>query len=52
MKSNTHKPKVPESKPGQKPNAKDDLKSLPMLELQTRLGLSLDDLSQSESQKR
>src|ERR1700728_1699520 len=34
------------------PSPKDDLKSLPMAELQTRLGSSPDGLSQSEAQKR
>jgi H+-transporting ATPase len=45
-------PKAPESKPGSKPNAKDDLKSLPMPELQATLGSSPDGLSQAEAQKR
>ncbi len=52
MKPNTDQPKAPESKPGSKPNAKDDLKSLPMPELQTKLGSSPDGLSQAEAQKR
>jgi H+-transporting ATPase len=34
------------------PNAKDDLKSLPMPELQAKLGSSSDGLSQAEAQKR
>jgi H+-transporting ATPase len=42
----------PESKPGSKPNSKDDLKSLPMPELQAKLGSSPDGLSQAEAQKR
>ncbi len=45
-------PTAPESKPGPKPNAKDDLKSLPMLELQAKLGSSPDGLSQAAAQKR
>ena len=45
-------PKAPESKPGSKPNGKDDLKSLPMPELQAKLGSSPDGLSQAEAQKR
>ena len=45
-------PKAPESKPGSKPNAKDDLKSLPLPELETKLGSSPDGLSQAEAQKR
>jgi H+-transporting ATPase len=35
-----------------KPNAKDDLKSVPMPELQAKLGSSPDGLSQAEAQKR
>jgi len=42
----------PESKPGSKPESKDDLKSLPMSELQTKLGSSPDGLTQAEAQKR
>jgi len=41
-------PKTSESKP----NAKDNLKSLPMPELQAKLGSSPDGLSQAEAQKR
>ena len=52
MKSKADEPKAPESKPGSKPNAKDDLKSLPMPELQAKLGSSPDGLSQAEAQKR
>jgi H+-transporting ATPase len=52
MKHNNDNPKAPESKPGSKPNAKDDLKSLPMPELQAKLGSSPDGLSQAEAQKR
>jgi H+-transporting ATPase len=52
MEPNTDQPKAPESKLGSKPNAKDDLKSLPMLELQAKLGSSPDGLSQAEAQKR
>ena len=37
---------------GSKPNRKDDLKSLPMPELQAKLGLSPEGLSQAETQKR
>ncbi len=39
-------------KPGSMPDAKDDLKSLPMPELKARLGWSPDGLSQAEAQKR
>ena len=52
MKSNTDQPKTSESKEGLKPNAKDDLKSLPMSELEKKLGSSPDGLSQAEAQKR
>ena len=52
MKPNTDKPKAPEAKPGSKPESKDDLKSLPMPELQAKLGSSPDGLSQAEAQKR
>jgi H+-transporting ATPase len=48
MKPKTDQPKAPESKP----DAKDDLKSLPMPELQAKLGSSPDGLSQAEAQKR
>ena len=44
----TDRPQVPESKP----DAKDDLKSLPMPELQSRLRSSPDGLSQAEAEKR
>jgi H+-transporting ATPase len=52
MEPNTGQPKVPESKPGSKPSAKDNLKSLPMPELQEKLRSSPDGLSQAEAQKR
>ena len=39
-------------KPGAKSNSKDDLKSLPMPELETKLGSTPDGLSQDEAQKR
>jgi H+-transporting ATPase len=52
MEPNADQPKAPESKPGPKPDAKDDLKSLPMPELQAKLGSSPDGLSQAEAQKR
>src|SRR5487761_2383369 len=48
METNTDQPKAPESKP----DAKDDLKSLPMPELENKLGTSLDGLSQAEAQQR
>jgi H+-transporting ATPase len=46
------KSKAPKSKPGSKTNAKDDLKSLPMPELQAKLESSKDGLRQVEAQKR
>ena len=46
------KPKSPESKSGSKPDSKDDLKSLPMPEVEKRLGSSPKGLSQAEAQKR
>jgi len=46
------KPKAPEAKPGSKPDSKDDLKSLPMPEVEKKLGSSPDGLSQAEAQKR
>ena len=52
MEPNSDQPKAPESKPESRPNAKDDLKSLPMPELQAELGSSPDGLSQAEAQKR
>jgi H+-transporting ATPase len=56
MEPNADQSKVPESKPGSKldvkPDAKDDLKTLPMPELQAKLGSSPDGLSQAETQKR
>jgi H+-transporting ATPase len=53
MKEHEHATKnKPEAKPGSKPNSKDDLKSLPMPELQQKLGSSPDGLSQAEAQKR
>ena len=52
MKPNADQPKAPESKPGSKPEAKDDLKSLPMPEVEKKLGSSPDGLSQAEAQKR
>ena len=51
-KPNAKQPKAPISKPGSTSNAKDDLKSLPLLEVEKRLGSSPDGLSQAEAQKR
>lgn len=52
MKPITDQPEAPESKPGSKPEAKDELKSLPMPEVEKKLGSSPDGLSQAEAQKR
>ena len=53
MKEHEHVTKdKPEAKAESQPNAKDDLKSLPMDELQAKLGSSPDGLSQAEAQKR
>ena len=48
MKPNAEQPKVPESKP----EVKDELKSLPMPELEKQLESSPDGLSQAEAVKR
>ena len=42
----------PDSKSGPKPEPKDDLNSVPMAELQTKLGSSPDGLTQAEAEKR
>jgi len=52
MKPNSDPTKVPESKAGMKPDATDDLKSLPLPEVERKLGSSPDGLSQAEAQKR
>jgi len=52
MEPQTAQPKVPESKPGSKPEPKDDLKSLPLAEVEKRLGSTPDGLTQVEAQKR
>ncbi len=52
MKRLTDQPKAPESTPESKTIAKDDLKSLPLLEVEKKLGSSPDGLSQAEAQKR
>ena len=56
MKPNADEPKAPESKPESKPDAKpdgkDDLKTLPLAEVEKKLGSSPDGLSQAEAQKR
>jgi hypothetical protein len=52
MEPSADQPRAPESKPAPKPNAKDNLKSLPLPELQAKLESSPDGLSQAEAQKR
>ena len=52
MKPDADQPKAPEPKPGSKPEAKDDLKSLPLAEVEKKLGSSPDGLSQAEAEKR
>jgi H+-transporting ATPase len=52
MKPNTDQPKASESKLGSKPEAKDELKSMPMPELEKKLASSPEGLSQAEAQKR
>jgi H+-transporting ATPase len=49
VKPNTDKP---EAKPESKPESKDDLKSLPLPEVEKKLGSSPDGLTQAEAQKR
>jgi len=46
------KPKAPESKPASKSEAKDDLKTLPMPEVEKKLDSSPDGLTQAEAEKR
>ena len=52
MKANSGQPKAPELKPGSKPDPKDDLKTLPLSEVEKKLGSSQDGLTQAEAQKR
>jgi H+-transporting ATPase len=52
MNPDANQPRPAESKPGSKPDAKGDLKSLPMPELEKQLGSSPDGLSEAEAQKR
>jgi H+-transporting ATPase len=52
MKPNAVQPKAFESGPGSKSNAKDDLKTLPLPEVEKTLGSSVNGLSQAEAQKR
>jgi H+-transporting ATPase len=52
MKTNSDQPTAPDAKLGPKPDAKDDLKSLPLEEVERKLGSSADGLTQAEAQKR
>ena len=52
MKLNAGQPRAPESKSGSKRDANDDLKTLPIAEVEKILGSSPDGLSQAEAQKR
>jgi H+-transporting ATPase len=52
MHPNGDQPKAPERKPGTKPGTRDDLKSLPLPEVEKKLGSSPDGLSQAEAEKR
>ncbi len=52
MNPKTAPPKSAESKPGPKSDPKDDLKTLPLADVEKRLGYAPDGLSQAEAQKR
>jgi len=52
MEPTTKKPTTADLKPGAKPESKDDLKSLPMAEVEKKLGSSPDGLTQAEATKR
>ena len=52
MESTTDQPKPPETKPGAKPESKDELKTLSMAEVEKKLGSSPDGLTQAEAEKR
>jgi H+-transporting ATPase len=52
MENNGNQPDTPKAKLGTKPEAKDDLKTLPMAEVEKKLGSTPDGLSQAEAQKR
>jgi H+-transporting ATPase len=49
---NLAQPTLPEAKPGSRPAAKDDLKSLPLAEVEKNLASSAEGLTQAEAQKR
>jgi len=52
MEPTTKKPTTADLKPGAKPESKDDLKSIPMAEVEKKLGSSQDGLTQAEATKR
>jgi H+-transporting ATPase len=52
MESTIEKPKTTDLEPEAKPESKDDLKSLPMAEVEKKLGSSPDGLTQAEAEKR
>jgi H+-transporting ATPase len=52
MESTTDKPKTADLKARAKPESKDDLKSLPMVEVEKKLSSSPDGLTQAEAEKR
>ena len=52
MKPNSEQPTASDTKPGPKPGAEDDLKSLPLAEVEKKLASSPDGLTQAEARKR
>jgi H+-transporting ATPase len=52
MKPNTDQSKLPQAQPEPKPAANDDLKTLPLAEVEKKLASSPDGLTQAEAQKR
>ena len=52
MKAHADHPKAPESKTGSRPDAKDNLQTLPLSEVEKKLNSSPDGLTQAEAEKR
>ena len=52
MKTNSDQPTAPDAKLGPKPAAKDNLKLMPLAEVEKKLCSSPDGLTQTEAQKR
>ncbi len=52
MAAHADQPEAPKSEPGSKPVAKDNLQTLPLAEVEKKLGSSPDGLTQAEAQKR